>query len=122
MTAVSISFLTLSTAAAPDIDGKTINKTDPIDLRGEFRTGGLRSGGDAVIAEVQGNVIMAMFLQDVGNLEVTLTNSMGDTVYEATVNTSVQQQVFIPLSGISSGLYTITFGNNLGSMYGNFEI
>ncbi|WP_352423176.1 DUF3244 domain-containing protein [Proteiniphilum sp.] len=63
-----------------------------------------------------------MFFQNVGNLEVMLTNSMGDTVYEATVNTSVQQQVFIPLSGLSSGIYTITFSNNFGSMYGGFEI
>ena len=65
---------------------------------------------------------MALFHKDVGNLLVTLTNDTGDTVYEVTVNTSVQQQALIPLSGLPSGIYTITFSNNFGSMYGDFEI
>ena len=106
----------------PVADGKTITETNKIDLRGKFETGGLRSGGDAVTAEIQGNVIVAMFHKDIGNLLITLTNGVGDTVYEATVNTSVQPQEFIPLSGLPSGIYTITFSNNSGSMYGDFEI
>jgi Protein of unknown function (DUF3244). len=101
----------------------TNGRTDSeILLKGEFDTGGIRSGGDAVTAEVQGNVIMALFHKDVGNLLVTLTNGVGDTVYEAVINTSVQQQAFIPLSGLPSGIYTITFSNNFGSMYGDFDI
>ncbi len=65
---------------------------------------------------------MKKIVKDVGNLLVTLTNGVGETVYEATVNTSVQQQAFIPLSGLSSGIYTITFTNGWGAMYGDFEI
>ncbi|OJV79302.1 MAG: hypothetical protein BGO34_02415 [Bacteroidia bacterium 44-10] len=104
-------------------DSKEILETEPVDLKGDLDPGpGIRSGGDVVTAEVQGNVIMALFHKDVGNLLVTLTNGMGDTVYEVTVNTSVQQQAFIPLSGLPSGIYTITFSNNSGSMYGDFEI
>ena len=107
--------------ACPDSQG--ILDTESIDLKGDLDPGpGLRSGGDAVTAEVQGNVIMALFHKDVGNLLVTLTNGMGETVYEATVNTSVQPQAFIPLSGLSSGIYTITFTNGWGAMYGDFEI
>ncbi len=104
-------------------DSKEILETEPVDLKGDLDPGpGIRSGGDVITAEVQDNVIMALFHKDVGNLLVTLTNGMGDTVYEATVNTSVQQQAFIPLSGLPSGIYTITFSNNSGSMYGDFEI
>jgi hypothetical protein len=91
-------------------------------LEGELRSGGFRSGGDAVTAEVQGNVILALFHKDVGNLLVTLTNSAGEQVYETVVNTSVQQHTFIPLSGLPPDIYTITFSNALGAMNGDFEI
>ncbi|MEA5062107.1 MAG: DUF3244 domain-containing protein [Proteiniphilum sp.] len=104
-------------------DSKEILETEPVDLKGKLDPGpGIRSGGDVITAEVQDNVIMALFHKDVGNLLVTLTNGTGETVYEATVDTSVQQQAFIPLSGLPSGIYTITFSNNFGSMYGDFEI
>ncbi len=104
-------------------DSKEILETEPVDLKGELDPGpGLRSGGDVITAEVQGSVIMALFHKDVGNLLVTLTDGVGETVYEATVNTSVQPQAFIPLSGLPSGIYTITFSNSFGSMYGDFEI
>jgi len=65
---------------------------------------------------------MVLFHKDAGNLLITLTNGMGDTVYDATVNTSVQQQVFVPLSGLLSGIYTITFSNGSGALWGDFEI
>jgi hypothetical protein len=106
------------------VDGKTITGTDNIDLKGEFITGGLRSAGNGntVTAEVQENAIIVTFHKNLGNVKVTLADSTGDTVYEVTVNTSVQQQVFISLSGLPSGVYTITFSNSLGVMYGDFEI
>ncbi len=110
------------TEITPVADGQAITETNKIDLEGKFETGGFRSGGDAVTAEIQGNVIVAMFHKDVGNLLVTLTNDAGDTVYAVTVNTSEQLQAFVPLSGLPSGIYTITFSNNSGSMYGDFEI
>lgn len=93
-----------------------------IALEGEFKTGGIRSGGDTVTAEVQGSVIIATFHRNLGNVLVTLTNVTGDMVYETTVNTSVQQQAFIPLSGLSPGIYTITFSNDLGEMWGEFDL
>ena len=62
--------------ACPDSQG--ILDTESIDLKGDLDPGpGLRSGGDAVTAEVQGSVIMALFHKDVGNLLVTLTNGGG---------------------------------------------
>ncbi|MDN5292036.1 MAG: hypothetical protein PWQ06_2275 [Anaerophaga sp.] len=100
------------------------NKTSDSEilLRGELESGGFRSGGDVVTAEMQGNVIMALFHKDVGNLLVTLTNSTGEQVYEILVNTSVYQQALIPISGLPAGVYSITFSNGLGTMYGDFEI
>ena len=104
-------------------DSKEVLESEPIDLEGELYLGpGLRSGGKVVTAEVQGSVILALFHKDVGDLLVTLSDDSGNMVYEATINTSIQQQVFIPFSGLSSGIYTITFSNNFGSMYGDFEI
>ena len=104
-------------------DSKEILESEPIFFEGDLYLGpGLRSGGKVVMAEVQGNVILALFHKDVGNLLVTISDDSGNTVYEATINTSVQQQVFIPFSGLSSGIYTITFSNNFGSMYGDFQI
>ncbi|WP_352422472.1 DUF3244 domain-containing protein [Proteiniphilum sp.] len=96
--------------------------SNPITLEGDLQTGSIRKGGNDVTAEVQGNVIVVQFHTNVGNLLVTLTNSMSDTVFEMTVNTSEQSQAFIPLSGLSCGMYTITFSNNFGSLYGDFEI
>lgn len=104
-------------------DSKEVLESEPIDLEGELYLGpGLRSGGRVVTAEVQGSVILALFHKDVGNLLITISDDAGNTVYEATINTSIQQQVFISFSGLSSGIYTITFSNNFGSMYGDFKI
>lgn len=96
--------------------------TDPIYLIGEFETDGLRSGGDAITAEIWGDAIAVAFHKDVGNLLVTITDEAHGTVYETTVNTSVQQQLMIPLSGLPSGTYTIAFSNERGEMRGEFEI
>lgn len=114
---------TVNSKIAAYPDSKEVFETEPIDLKGELDPGpGLRSGGDVVSAEVRGNVVMVLFHKDAGNLLITLTNGMGDTVYDATVNTSVQQQVFVPLSGLLSGIYTITFSNGSGALWGDFEI
>lgn len=100
-----------------------ITETDPIILEGELETGsGLRSGVDPVTCELQGNIIKSTFHKNVGNLLVTLTNYTGETVYETIVDTSVQPQVIIPLSGLPSGIFTITFSNGSGYLYGDFVI
>ena len=101
----------------------TIAETeDPIFLEGLLQTGDLRSGGDVITAELQDGVIMALFHKDVGSLLVTITDEAHGTVYETTVNTSVQQQLLIPLSGVPFGTYTITLSNERGEMRGEFEI
>lgn len=96
--------------------------TNPIILEGDLQAGSIRKGGNDVTAEVQGNVIVIHFHKDVGNLQVKLKNSMNDTVFEMSVNTSELPTVYIPLMNLQSGVYTITLSNNFGSMYGDFEI
>lgn len=115
-------FITQSFTTIPGYEGKIAAKTVQIDINGDFDSGqGLRSGGDIITAELQGGVIMALFHRNIGIIQVTLTNDGGDTVYEVIINTSIQQQLFIPISGLPSDVYTISFNNNLGAMYGDFH-
>lgn len=104
-----------------EIDRK-LEETPEIVLQGRFNTDGLRSGGDVITAEIQNGIIMGLFHKDVGNLLITITDGVCKTVYEVTVNTSVQQQVLIPLRGLPSGEYTITFNNESGKMWGDFNL
>ena len=57
-----------------------VTGTDPIDLMGEFNNSGLRSDGDAITVEIQGNKIMATFHRGLGNVQVTFTNSTGASI------------------------------------------
>ncbi len=54
-------------------DSKEILETEPVDLKGDLDPGpGIRSGGDVITAEVQDNVIMALFHKDVGNIRMSV--------------------------------------------------
>jgi len=119
-----IFFLLLNLILLPfaALSGESAINDSGIALEGEFRTGGFRSGGDAVTAEVQGSTIIATFHKNLGNVSITITNGSGDIVYEAMVDTSIQPQVFISLTGLPQGIYIINFSNGLGSMYGDFEV
>lgn len=117
-----LGFILFFAQSATTISVQAITETDPINLMGEFRTGGLRSGGDIITAEIQDGVLIALFHKDVGDLIVTITNEAYNTVYEATVNTSVQQQIQIPLSGFMFGTYIIKFSNEKGEIWGEFEV
>jgi len=104
-------------------NSEEIFETDPIDLIGDLDPGPrLRSISDLVTCELQGNIIISMFHMNVGNLLVAITNNTGDAVYNTMVNTSIQNQLFIPLLGLPSGIYTITFSNESGQLSGDFEI
>lgn len=107
--------------SSDEVDRK-LEETPEFLLQGRFNTDGLRSGGDVITAEIKNDIIIALFNKDVGNLLVIITNGKSEIVYEATVNTSVQQQVIIPLSGLPSGTYTITYNNDRGEMWGDFKL
>ena len=90
-------------------------------LAGELKSGSLRSGGDALTAEIDGSTILLTFNNNVGNVLVRITNRYGNTVYSGTVNSNSGYAV-ISLSGLPSGTYTITFSNGNGTMWGQFSI
>jgi len=101
------------------------DKTDSIELIGALNPSkGIRSANlilTPFTAERQGNIIVVLFKEALGNIQISITNEMGEEVYFQKVNTSMQYQVTIPLLGLPSGSYTIIFRNDRGGMmYGDF--
>ena len=102
-----------------------INETDPIDLKGkteppdEIRSAKIAS---PITAEKQGNVVFAMFHDRLGDIQITITDDMGNEVFFQIVNTTAQPQITIPLFGLPNGIYTIIFNNQQVELYGDFEI
>ena len=108
------------------ISSLEINETDPIDLKGDLKPPkDIRSTKIAtslVTAEKQGNIIFVVFHQELGEIQITITDEMGNEVFLHTVNSNTKPQVTIPLFGLPNGIYTIIFNNEQGEMYGDFEI
>ena len=108
-----------NTGNTPNPEVREITERDTIDLIGKLDSGQLRSGGDALSAEIVGNTLLVTFNSNVGNVSVCIKNNSGNTVYSTTVNSNSGYAV-IPLSGLPSGTYTITFSNGNGAMWGQF--
>ncbi len=105
------------------IPGNTeITETDPIDLEGTLKDDGIRSAGDPIIAQKQGNIIHVTFFKQLGDLSLALTTNVNAQVYSITVGTSVQQDFIVPLSDLPEGVSTIPFSPGRGMMYGDIEI
>lgn len=108
------------------ISSLEINETDPIDLKGDLKPPkDIRSAKIAtslVTAEKQGNIIFVVFHQELGEIQITITDEMGNEVFLQTVNSNTKPQITIPLFGLPNGIYTIIFNNEQGEMYGEFEI
>ena len=107
------------------LNGLTIydkHETNPIILEGELQSGSIRKGGYDITAFVQNDAITINFHQNFGNLQVTLNNSMSNTVFQINVDTFEQTQAYIPLSYFPSDMYTIIISNSYGSLIGYFEL
>ena len=101
------------------------DKTDIIELKGDFnqpkeiRAANFRS--TTITAERQGDIIVVLFKEALGNIQISITNEIGEEVYFQKVNTLMQPQVAIPLVGLPRGSFTIIFSNDRGGMmYGDF--
>ena len=114
---VAVTMLTLTTSFV-SVESET---GSIIDLEGDLRKGGLRSGGDPITAEQFDSYIAVTFNMNLGDIDISITDNMNDQLYNVSVNTLVQQQVNIPISGLAAGCYTITFSNWRGMMDGCFE-
>ncbi len=88
-----------------------------IELYGNFDYG---VGPNSVEAYYGKNCVSVYFHQNFGYVNITLMSETGSVVYNNTVNTAVQQTFYIPLSGTSSGNYTLILDNANGYAEGEF--
>lgn len=78
-------------------------------------------GPNAVEVGYNENSVYIQFNQNLGYVDVTIYNPSGLTVYSDVVNTAVQQQVIVPITGLVDGVYTIVLENATGYADGEFE-
>lgn len=91
---------------------------EEIELRGSLAFG---VGPNAIEAGYNENSVYIQFNQNLGYVDVTIYNPSGLTVYSDVVNTAVQQQVIVPITGLVDGVYTIVLENATGYADGEFE-
>ena len=63
-----------------------------------------------------------LFHNDIGVVNIVITDSLGAVVFQDIVDSSEQSQCFIDLSLYSSGSYTISFIYNDVILFGSFDI
>ncbi len=76
---------------------------------------------NAVIAGANENSVYIHFNRSFGNVNISIYNALGVTVYSTVVNTSVQQTVIIPITSTFSGTYTVALNNADGYAEGDFD-
>lgn len=77
-------------------------------------------GPDSVQAFFCKNSVQVCFYQNFGYVSITLMGDTGSMIYSGTVNTAVQQTVYISIAGAPSGNYTIILDNVTGMAEGEF--
>ncbi len=92
------------------------NSTE-IELKGDLMYG---IGSDSVQAFLCKNSVQVCFYQNFGYVSITLMGDTGSMIYSGTVNTAVQQTVYISIAGAPSGNYTIILDNVTGMAEGEF--
>lgn len=121
------SFLSVSVVEAVEISHQEIpyqigTPTDPPDNTPIVLFGLLDYGvgSNSVEAYYGNNCVTVYFHQNFGYVNITIMSETGSVVYNDTVNTAVQQTFYIPLSGTSSGNYTLILDNANGYAEGEF--
>jgi len=61
------------------------------------------------------NTLAIHFNKTIGETEIAIMNEMGEIVYSASTDTYISTDFFIPIVGLESGIYTISFqyGDNI---------
>ena len=80
----------------------------------------LSTGPNSIEACHSKNSVQICFHQNFGYVNITLMSETGSVVYNNTVNTAVQHTFYIPISGTSSGNYTLVLDNANGYAEGDF--
>ena len=91
---------------------------EKIDLLGDLLH---NTGPNAIVAGASDDAVYIGFNQSFGNVNISIYNDMGGTVYSTVVNTDVQQVVIIPFNAAASGTYTVELNNVNGYADGNFD-
>ena len=79
------------------------------------------TGPNAVDAYVDQSNVYLYFHHSVGMVGISIENATGSRVYSNEVNTNWEQLLIIPITGFSSGTYTLELSNAFGSAWGEFE-
>ena len=106
------------TAPKYTIENNMPNEYDRIELHGLLAT---IAGPNAIVAGASDDAVYIEFNQSFGNVNISIYNDMGGTVYSTVVNTDVQQVVIIPFNAAASGTYTVELNNVNGYADGNFD-
>lgn len=91
---------------------------DQIVLQGNLLLG---IGPNAVEAGYNENSLYIQFNQNLGYVSVIIYGPNGLIVYSDVVNTAVQQQVIIPITGFIDGVYSVVLESVTGYADGEFE-
>ena len=79
------------------------------------------AGPNSIEAYFNSNMVVVIFHQDFGYVDVILVGEESGTVYNQCINTSVQTTVYIPITGVPEGRYTLILNNSFGYSEGEFE-
>lgn len=79
------------------------------------------SNPNSVEAYYNQNMVVVCFHQNFGYVHLILIGEMGNTVYNNTVNTAIQQTFYIPIAGVPDGRYTLILDSVNGHAEGDFE-
>ena len=118
-TLVLLGFVSLITTKAMSIEKTDVppNSTEII-LRGDMELG---SSANSVEAYYNSNMVVVCFHQNFGYVSILLLGEAGNIVYDQIINTAVQPNVYIPITGIPDGYYTLILDGVNGNVEGDFE-
>ena len=92
---------------------------DLIELIGCLDAG---TGPNAIDAYVDQSNVYVYFHHNIGMVGVSIENEYRVRVYANEVNTNNETLLIIPITGFTSGTYTLELSNAYGSSWGEFEI
>jgi hypothetical protein len=84
----------------------------------------LRSSVDVIQACQDGHLLQVDFLSDLGAINVSIYDAeSGEVVHQSAVDTAVEQQLFIDVTSLPAGVYTLEFVDSQDQyLQGDFEI
>lgn len=82
----------------------------------------LRSSSEVVEAIIMNQDIHLTFYENIGSITISITHKLGNIVYCTTINAEELKTFSISLFGLEKGSYTLKLKNDIGEMWGDFEM